>query len=270
MLKIPRIINIHRFSSEFVEKYNLSTLCGLDNEAFSGVAGRELQFQTWLEYFSSMSKEKARLLSNVRGFNAAVKETDRRYPKGADFGQAFRVLKSPFRISDLEYYIINKKTAIVKEILDYTQCEIDRDCLLNYAQFMGRNVAGLMNEKLANHLWSHRQDYSLAVEICDEAYNEVDESICGISAKDERSYQIIKYTGKSIEDGAKTGDLELQHLIDRCKYYTQFFILASSMKVIEEAYSLVGRNIPEDYKALFVGEVWRNLNNRAECLQRMK
>jgi len=213
------------------------------------------------------------LIKNVPELNVAICEEDRRYATGAMFGQATRILENPFRISDLAHYVAHKDTDAILSIIGYTQLLCGEDYLLTYAANMGKNVAGFMNQKIANHLWSHRQDFALSAEICDEAYNDV-----SVNIAEEDYFEQYKQFKSSIQSKSHERLQQAEQLYERisiivedqAKYYAQFFLFASNMKVIEDAYKLMGSVIPDDYQDVFIESFIDNLENKEDVINKIE
>lgn len=304
LIKFPKDFQVTPLSQEFCLKYNLPRQVAITDDFIkimrvedsvdlrNGIVGKSrihyieqlecmnmshnTRCQTWQEYFNSLSNQEKALIKNIPELNIAICEEDRRYATGAMFGQATRILENPFRISDLAYYITHKDTDAVLSILRYTQLLYGEDYLLTYAANMGKNVAGFMNQNIANHLWSHRQDFALSAEICDEAYNDVSVNIAkedyfeqykqlksNIHRNELKSHKRLNQTEQFYE--------EISVIVeDQAKYYAQFFLFASNMKVIEDAYKLLGLNIPDDYQNAFIKSFIDNLGNQEEIIKKIE
>lgn len=280
VLRIPPIVDIQAFPEEFCLRYNLPLhsevweefLTGLrvsdEKDMTRGNFGKlripglvrmqevgvphSTRFQTWAEYFSTLPPTELSILSQIPGFQAAVLEEDGRYSLGAAFGQATRILENPFRISDLAHYVETRDVDSVKLILDYSRHNCHDSFLLSYATTMGRNAAGLMNEGLANHLWSHRQDFGLSGEMCDEAINDVTQNLTRDDCEEAGFYG----------GGDRANDLVSSIVTDKVKFYSQVYLLASNMKVIEDALRLVGYEVADRYEDAFICQFLALLQDR--------
>lgn len=297
MLKIPPIVGIQACPEEFCLRYNLPLHSEVSEEFLTGLRASDeddmrrgnygklripglvrmqemgvphsTRFQTWAEYFSTLPPKELPTLLDIPGFQAAVLEEDRRYSLGAAFGQATRILENPFRISDLAHYVDTRDANSVKLILDYSRTNCNDSYLLSYAVTMGINVAGLMNEHLANHLWSHRQDFGLSGEMCDEAINDVtqnltrDDCVEAHSCWGDDSGQICGEQREQIPvGGLRAKELASSIMTDKVKFYSQVYLLASNMKVIEDACRLVGYEVPDRYEDAFISQFLALLQNR--------
>jgi hypothetical protein len=173
-----------------------------------------------------------------------IEREDSTYGLGATFGQSTRVLENPFRIMELQYYIRHNDIDALDAILEYSS-QSDSDILSNYAVIASKNAAGFMNLKLAFNNFEHRQDYPISGEICDDAFDDVSDSLYKINP--------------SREDAFK-----------KMQYYSQVYIFATNIKIIEDAYRLTGRDVPNDYKKNFVESFYDSLEDKANfrvCFQ---
>lgn len=281
IIKFPRITEIKALSTEFCERAGLPRAEGIE-EAFieqlrqsdeiareetGGMLGNyayicleymrnigmpiKVKNQTWQEYFSGLPAEDKDKIKHIFELQGAIENQDKEYELGAIFGQTTRILGNPFRIMDLAYFVDNGMKDSVQAILDYTSEPYNEDYLDVYAKTMGKNSAGFMNLGLVYNNWAHRQDFSLSAEMCDDAYDDVSESIReakSISEKEEHYKHIMKQMSM---------------------YYNQIYLFASNMKVIEDAYRMIGREIPESYQDGFIEAFIENLQNKEEILRAM-
>lgn len=300
LIKLPQMIEVKAFSREFCQKYRLPDLIGT-TEMFlhqmemadkeddkRGIVGKSRleslkkmqnvglpcnqRNQTWSEYFRTLSSQEKCVLRGIKDFWIAVTEEDSRYGLGASFGQAVRILESPFRISDLAYCIETKDKEAVQSILDYTRRQYSANYLNYYAETMGKNVAGFMNEGLANHLWSHRQDFALSAEICDDAFNDVRKNLQQETSVEqyEKLRNVIDNChndGQTPKDIADEYKRQSHIMADKVKYYAQVFLFVSNMKVLEDAYNLVGYQINAGYVDRFVEAFVYGLENKDEIVE---
>lgn len=278
-IKFPKITEIKAFSMEFCESVGLpraevitddfvEQLRRADLAKGEQTGGRvgnyaytclkymqdigmpiEVKNQTWKDFFSGLSEEDYDKIKDIPDLQAAIRKQDKEYELGATFGQTTRILENPFRIMDLAYFVDNSRLDSVQAILDYTGEHYDGDYIASYAETMGKNLAGFMNLGLAYNNWAHRQDFSLSGEMCDDAYDDVSKSI--VYSKD-----------------ISEGDKHYKHIMkDISIYYNQIYLFASNMKVIEDAYRLIGREVPEDYQDRFIETFIENIQNRDEILR---
>jgi len=173
-----------------------------------------------------------------------IKKEDSTYGLGAIFGQSSRILENPFRIIELQYYLRHNDIDAINAILEYSS-QSNSDILFNYADVASKNAAGFMNLKLAFNNFEHRQDYPLSGEICDDAFDDVSDNLYRINPSREDTYK-------------------------RMQYYSQVYIFATNMKIIEDAYRLAGKEVPSDYKKHFVETFYDSLEDKANfrlCFQ---
>ncbi|MGN1299499.1 MAG: hypothetical protein ACI4UE_05930 [Candidatus Scatovivens sp.] len=281
IIKFPKIIEIKAFSAEFcksarlpsAEKITEDFITQLREEDYierkktGGNFGNyaytclkymqdigmpvDVKNQKWEEFFLGLSEEDYDKIKDIPDLEAAIRKQDEEYELGATFGQTTRILENPFRIMDLAHVIDNGRIDSIQAILDYTSEKYDKDYIVLYAETMGKNLAGFMNLGLAYNNWAHRQDFSLSGEMCDDAYDDINKSIIyskNISENDKHYKYIMK-------------DISL--------YYNQIYLFASNMKVIQDAYEMTGRKIPEDYQDRFIEAFIENLQNRDEILGTM-
>ena len=80
----------------------------------------------------------------IKQFTDAI---DSSYELGQRYGQTTRIVKSPYRISDLEYYLNKQDVQSLNRIANYTQIYLNEPLPfeLIFAKQMGFNVATLMN-----------------------------------------------------------------------------------------------------------------------------
>lgn len=282
LIKFPEITEIKPFSSEFckmvglptteqiTEKYinELKEKDAIEKKKTNGKFGNyalncleymkskgkplEEKNQTWEECFKSLPKEDYEKIKGIPDLEKAIKKQDENYELGAAFGQTTRILENPFRIMDLAFFTENNKVEGAKAILNYTSEKSEKEYITNYAETMGKNLAGFMNLNLAYNNWGHRQDFALSAEICDDAYDDVTKVI-EIFKDIDKNEKYHEYINR--EAG---------------QYYNQIYLFASNMKVIEDTYRMVGKHVPEDYQEKFVDNFLDNLKNKEETLEKMK
>lgn len=208
--------------------------------------------QTWEEYFSELSEEDYEKIKDIPNLESAIRKQDREYQLGAMFGQTTRILENPFRIMDLAYFVDNNKKEQVQAILDYTSSKQEQDYITYYAQTMAKNLAGFMNLNLSYNNWAHRQDFALSAEMCDDAYDDISQTL-------------------DYEKDVKEDDEHYKDIISSAtRFYNQIYLFASNMKVVEDAYKMTGRVIPENYKEEFINTFIENLKNKEEILDRLE
>ena len=237
---LPRVIET---SEDFMKNIDVKSYAGdcLSKMRENGISF-ETRNQLWREYFSQYHPDKL-------GDEQLMKVVDREdstYELGATFGQTSRELENPFRIMELQYYLRRNDIEALNAILEYSsKTQEHKDVLSNYADVASKNAAGFMNLKLAFNNFEHRQDYPISGEICDDAFDDISDSLYKVSP--------------SREDVFK-----------RMQYYSQIYIFATNMKIIEDAYKLTGKEIPSNYKKHFVETFYDSLEDKANfklCFQ---
>ena len=281
IIKFPKITEIKALSAEFCESVGLPRAEAIEEDFIEqlrqsdeaerqktgGMLGNyayicleymsnigmpiKVKNQTWQEYFLSLPTEAWDKIKNVPQLQEAIKQQDKEYELGAIFGQTTRILENPFRIMDLAYFVDSGKVQSVQAILEYTIGQHDEEYLTVYASTMGKNLAGFMNLGLVYNNWAHRQDFSLSAEMCDDAYDDISATIIA---------------AKTINEEAP----HYKHIMKQMSmYYNQIYLFASNMKVIEDAYKMSGREIPEGYQDRFIEVFIENLQNKEEILRAM-
>ena len=155
-------------------KKNLHTIYG---ERYEEDLPEGLRPEKMSEFFRRIgvidSEEfKAFAKSSKFSVNDFIKYVDKSYSLGQRYGQAVRIMESPFRISDLEYYVENNDISAIQEIVDFTE-EMNGTGIAfenMFAKQMGTNIALMMNKGWMCENFVHRQDYSLTGEMCDDSY----------------------------------------------------------------------------------------------------
>ena len=257
LIKLPPLDYPTPLTAEMCERFDLPRtievtdrfLATIDHKSYAGYCLSQMEqngipFETrnqlWVEYFAQYHKEK---LADEQLMQVIERE-DSTYGLGATFGQSTRVLENPFRIMELQYYMRHNDIDALDAILEYSS-QSNSGILSNYADVAAKNAAGFMNLKLAFTNFEHRQDYPISGEICDDAFDDVSDSLYKINP--------------SREDAFK-----------RMQYYSQVYIFATNMKIIEDAYRLTGREVPDNYKKNFVETFYDSLEDKANfrlCFQ---
>lgn len=99
-----------------------------------------------------------------------------------------------------------------------------------------------MNLNLSINNFEHRQDYPLSGEICDDAYDDV--------------------TGSLITPNPSPSDY-----YNRLKYYNQVYLFATNMKVIADAYTMLGKELPKRYQQSFLETFYESLDDKTKFKQ---
>ena len=216
----------------------------------SGLNNGEIKFRSeyWSEWYSRLLPEQQEKISEDT--IKVLESEDQTYELGAMFGQAERVLETPFRIMDLAYFASRGEKEKVAAIVNFESSVRDEDFLSYYAKTMGKNAAGLLNIGYATNNFLHRQDYALSGELCDDTYEDV-------SGYMEKAKML-----PPLKEGEEPTEEHYRLWSAHNDYYGQVFLMASNMKVIEDSYRLMGKEVPENYQDLFIDELLGNLNNK--------
>ena len=239
-----------------------STRCEKWKEFFSRVAEEKgITYEQYLENIARELSEKFNLPVSMQKLESGINFLDNKYAFGQKFGQATRIVENPFRMTDLKAEIINairigkqsdeqKQVGQknLKEIISFSaKClglENEQDYLLKYAETMGKNIAGLLNENWMYNNWAHRQDFSLSGELCDDAFEKV----------------AFYEESELIENQDNASDKHKQEMTQqKKKYFNQIYLFASNMKIIEDAYKIAGLEIPPNYREVFIDNIFENL-----------
>lgn len=160
---------------------------------------------------------------------------DNSYSLGQRYGQTIRQIESPFRISDIEYYIQKNDTKALERIATFTQqhSKSEKPFELTFASQMGQNVARLMNAGWMTENLAHRQDYSIMGEMCDDSYFDLRQFLdkCDKEIEDnqDNSQKANKYKA------VKQDKLDL--------FFSQFIHFSSCIKVLQDEMRL--RKLPQ-------------------------
>ena len=208
-----------------------------------------LRAESLREYFirtGLMEIEEFRTFAEQRGQTVSdfVQSVDDSYELGQRYGQTLRKIESPFRISDLEYYVKNGNIEAVKEIVSFSDELFGKGMPFEtvFAKQMGKNVALMMNSGWKYNNFMHRQDFSLAGEMCDDAYDNVKEHLEHLDRNSGMGKAITEY--------------------ERRRYYLQIYTIASTIKILQDEMRLRGKNKEETDKLLedFVQSFSQNIN----------
>ena len=154
---------------------------------------------------------------------------DSSYSRGQRYGQAERIMGSPFRISDLETCIANGNKEQLQTIMDFTETQ-NSNFTERLAEVFGKNIATLMSNGWECENLIHRQDFSLTGEFCDDSYFDIFER----QAKMKEKYKTE----------LNKAYILLMREIKR-KYTGQVMHIASCIKVVQNAMSITGRSQEE-------------------------
>jgi len=251
LIKLPDFDMPTPLSSEMCERFSLPRVLEITHEFLESIEpGSYAEYcitelrkqninlthrnQLWQEYFQEYYPEKLQKTDLL----SILQKEDQTYGLGAIFAQTTRKLDNPFRIMELNEYIKNGDIEAVRAIIEYSESKCTGELLKEYSMTTGKNVAGFMNLNLAINNFEHRQDYPLSGEICDDAYDDIGNS--------------LRTLNPSRED-----------YFNRLKFYNQIYLFATNIKVIEDAYKILGKEIPQDYKETFLETFYESLKDKA-------
>ena len=200
---------------------------------YSQELGENQRPETMREYlqrigFLSSPEIKEKIESLGYSMQDFIEAVDSSYSRGQRYGQAERIMGSPFRISDLETCIANGNTEQLQAIMEFS--EIQNSNFANQlAEVFGKNIAIIMNNGWECENLSHRQDFSLAGEFCDDAYFDILE-------KEEEAEK--KYKSEPYKIDALMNEI-------RRRYTGQVMHIASCIKVLQQAMEITGKDQKE-------------------------
>lgn len=176
---------------------------------------------------------------------------DRVYSRGQRYGQAIRELECPFRVADLELLNTDSKNlpkieAIVGFIENMHPARVPFEQY--FAMQMGKNLGNMMNNGWECENFSHRQDYSLTGEMCDDSYAYIPDKLRNFYARIKQGEQLLssssnpeeKSKAEQLIGSAKAGISET-----RIKYFTQIYLLSSNIKVLQDEMAIRGKSKEE-------------------------
>lgn len=174
-----------------------------------------------------------------------IEAVDSSYSRGQRYGQAERIMGSPFRISDLETCIANGNKEQLQTIMDFTEIQ-NGNFTEQLAEVLGRNIATMMSNGWECENLIHRQDFSLTGEFCDDSYFDIFEKQAEMKEK---------YKTEPYKTDALMGEI-------RRKYTGQVMHIASCIKVVQSAMSMTGKSQEQIDSILetFVGSFANNLD----------
>lgn len=258
-IKLPKILTVREFSQEFSEQFGLPIWIDGSFEDFTAKYREEndkrkqrlklihgdsyfeenipgKRPETLGEYFRRIDIQndpniKKFLEEKGVSFESFISYVDKEYALGQRYGQSIRILESPFRIADIEYYKNQGNIDVLNNIIAFTESVYpDRVPFENYfAVQMGTNLANMMNHAWSCNNFAHRQDYTLAGEMCDDSYDFVPEELKAAH---------MKYISEpEKEQGVKSNI--------RLKFFLQTYLLSSNIKVLQEEMALRGKSEEE-------------------------
>lgn len=157
-----------------------------------------------------------------------INAVDQFYKRGQRYGQAERIMGSPFRISDLETCIKKGNKEQLQAIMEFSEKQ-NGNFTEQLSEVFGKNIAVLMSNGWECENLVHRQDFSLTGEFCDDAYFNIFEK----QEEEKRKYKKEPYKADAL-----TREI-------RRKYTGQIMHIASCIKVVQNAMSITGRTQEE-------------------------
>lgn len=163
--------------------------------------------------------------------NDFIEYVDKSYSLGQRYGQAVRRMESPFRISDIEYYVENNDIRAIQDIVEFTQENQGTETAFEnlFAKQMGTNIAMMMNKGWMCENFVHRQDYSLTGEMCDDSYFDLTEKLKELEVRhkdDKGKYEAISNDFKR-------------------KFFSQIYLISSNIKVLQDEMQMRGKQQEE-------------------------
>lgn len=226
------------FTSEYREendqrKRNLHTIYG---ESYEEDLPEGLRPERVSEYFRRIGvidSEEFKAFAERNNFtvNDFIAYVDKSYSLGQRYGQAVRRMESPFRISDLEYYVENNDISAIQDIVEFTQENQETEVAFEnlFAKQMGTNIAMMMNKGWMCENFVHRQDYSLTGEMCDDSYFALTEKLKELEVRhkdDKGKYEAISNDFKR-------------------KFFSQIYLISSNIKVLQDEMQMRGKQQEE-------------------------
>lgn len=291
-IKLPKINYIKEFSEEFSLKYGLPLkrdgsyeefdsaykdedlerkkyLSKIYGEAYTEENTQGKRPETLGEYFRRLKiteapeflkfiEEVSRSQNKKFEIQDFINYVDEDYSLGQRYGQSERIIESPFRIADLEYYTKQGNIEVLENIANFTESmNPDKVPFEKYfAKQMGINLANMLNNGWSCNNFSHRQDYTLTGEMCDDSYDYVPDKIKQAEIKNK-------------DDLGKMKALKSNY---RLKFFLQTYVLSSNIKILEEEMNLRGKTLDksllDEFLDNFVGtldleRVSLNLSNNS-------
>ena len=272
-VKVPTISYIREISQDFSIKYGLpikvdgsldefeSDYALEDDERkkrlgeiygsnYSQELGENQRPESMREYlqrigFLSSPEVQANVESLGYSMQDFINAVDSSYSRGQRYGQAERIMGSPFRISDLETCIANGNTEQLQTIMDFSEKQ-NGNFTEQLAEVFGKNIAALMSNGWECENLIHRQDFSLTGEFCDDSYFDIFKKQAEMKEK---------YKTEPYKADALMGEI-------RRKYTGQVMHIASCIKVVQNAMSMTGKSQEQIDSILetFVGSFANNLD----------
>lgn len=229
-IKVPG--NLDEFESDYAaeddkRKKRLEEIYGSNYSQELGENQRPESMREYLQRIGFLSSPEVEEDIELLGYSMEdfIDAVDSSYSRGQRYGQAERVMESPFRISDLETCIANGNKEQLQTIMDFSEMQ-NSDFTEQLAEIFGQNIALLMNNGWECENLMHRQDFSLTGEFCDDAYFDIFEKLEEIKEKcKEEPYKVDALFGEI-----------------RRKFTGQVMHIASCIKVVQDAMSITGKS----------------------------
>lgn len=275
-IKVPQIIYIRELPQEYSLKYGLPIKVKGSLEEFSSSYAEEddkrkarlknifgenyvqelentqrpESMKEFLERVGFLNSDQIKEAVATLGYSMEifVDAVDKSYSRGQRYGQAERLLDSPFRISDIEIYVKNNDIESLLAIFDFTE-KNNEDFAKDLAKSFGKNIAILLNNGWECENLIHRQDFSLTGEFCDDAYFDILEE-----------QELLK---RDYKDEPHKIDALINE--NKRRYTGQVMHIASCIKVVQDAMRLVGKDDKEIDSVLdsYVESFTENLDFKA-------
>ena len=278
-IKQPEILDIREFSEYFLEKQGLPRYVDGSFDEFNSeyesediarksclkaVFGKHYREQnvsgkrpeTLAEVLKRMGiEENPQIQKFLQEHNLTIKDfsdyVDSVYSRGQRYGQMIRTIESPFRIADFEVLLDDEKNlpAIEAMVKLTEEMHPNRVPFENYfAKTLGKNLGNMMNNGWECENFSHRQDYCITGEMCDDSYVYVPKEIEKLDSLEELG--ILEFNNSSSEDEIKDankmmGQAKAGKTNFRLKYFTQIYSLATNIKVLQNEMKMRGKSQEE-------------------------
>ena len=240
------------FESDYVvedddRKKRLAEIYGTNYSQELGENKRPESMREYLQRIGFLSSPEVQANIESLGYSMEdfIEAVDRFYSRGQRYGQAERIMGSPFRISDLETCIANGNKEQLQAIMEFSERK-NSSFAQQLTETFGKNIATLMNNGWECENLIHRQDFSLTGEFCDDSYFDIFEK------KEEMQN---KYKSEPYKADALMNEI-------RRKYTGQVMHIASCIKVVQQAMEITGKDEKEIDSVLekFIDSFTNNLD----------
>ena len=227
--------SLDEFKSDYIveddeRKKRLGEIYG---ENYSQALGQNQRPESMREYLQRIGfLASPEVQENIESLGYSIQDfiraVDTSYSRGQRYGQAERIIGSPFRISDLETCMANGNQKQLQAIMDFSRMQ-NSNFANQLAEVYGKNIAILINNGWECENLMHRQDFSITGEFCDDAYFDILER----QKEAKEKYKDEPYKAEA-----------LMHETKR-RYEAQVMHIASCIKVVQKAMEMTGRNQSE-------------------------